>query len=227
MIFALPDVSVLMSVLVNKNKNFCYRITHIHNLPLILKKGLVCKKYAKATDEQYINIGNNEIIDVRSMTPVKINGYGNLGDYVPFYFTPRSMMLYNIVTGFREPVVPKRSREDILVVRCLIDELSKLDKWFFTDGQANDKDTARHFNNLKHLDKIDWECIQRSDFTKSDGDYDRPRRYQAEFLVHKKVPLEAIESLNVYNQAAADYVNGILAEHEMEIVVNITRSYFF
>ena len=62
---------------------------------------------------------------------------------------------------------------------------------------------------------------------KNDGDYDRPRRYQAEFLVYKKVPLDAIESLNVYNQAAADYVNGILGENDIEMVVNITSSYFF
>jgi hypothetical protein len=193
---------------------------------LILKRGLVCKKYVKA-GEQYINIGNREIIGVRVETPVKIKGYGSVGDYIPFYFTPRSMMLYNIVTGYREPVVPKLLRQDILVIRCLISELSKLDQWFFTDGQANDKDTAGHFKNLKQLNQIDWECIQQSNFNKSDGDYDRPRRYQAEFLVHKAVPLKSIESLNVYNQPAADHVNKTLSKAGIRMDVHITPNYFF
>lgn len=215
-----------MSLIINSDKHFCYRITHIQNLPLIIRTGLVCKRYAGASDN-YINIGNKEIIGVRVETPVKIEGYGSVGDYVPFYFTPRSMMLYNIVTGFREPVVPKLPRQDILVIRCLISELSKLDQWFFTNGQANDKATAGHFDDLKYLDEIDWECIQHSNFTKNDGDYDRPRRYQAEFLIHKFVPLGKIESLNVYNQPAADHVNKILNLAGIEMDVHITPNYFF
>jgi ssDNA thymidine ADP-ribosyltransferase, DarT len=212
---------------INKDRKYCYRITHIQNLPLILENGIVTKNHRDA-DGNYIEIGNPEIIDVRSTTPVRIDGYGMIGEYVPFYFTPKAMMLYNIITGYRAPVVPKRNRNEILVIRCLITDLTKLKKWFFTDGQANIKDgTVKHYNNLDHLDEIDWESIQESNFSKSDGDYDRPRRYQAEFLVHGKVPLKAIESLNVYNQHAADYVNEVLNENNINLAVNIQPQYFF
>jgi len=213
--------------MLNKDRKYCYRITHIQNLPLILENGIVNKNHRDA-DGNYIEIGNPEIIDVRSTTPVRIDGYGMIGDYVPFYFTPKSMMLFNIITGYRAPVVPKRSRNEILVIRCLITDLTKLTKWFFTDGQANIKDgTVKHYNRLSHLPEIDWESIQQSNFTKSDGDYDRPRRYQAEFLVHSKVPLKAIESLNVYNQQAADYVNEVINENNINLAVNIQPQYFF
>lgn len=137
------------------------------------------------------------------------------------------MMLYNIVTGYREPIVQQRSREDILVIRCLIEHLATLDQWFFTSGHATDKDTAEHFNDLENLDEIDWACIQQSNFRKDDGDFDRPRRYQAEFLVHKKVPLEAIESLHVYNHSTADYVRTILKETSVNLQVKVTPQYFF
>jgi hypothetical protein len=214
-------------MVINKEKKYCYRITHIQNLPLILDNGIVNKKHPDA-DGNFIEIGNREIIDVRSTTPVRIEGYGMIGDYVPFYFTPKSMMLYNIITGYRAPVVPKRNRNEILVVRCLISELAKLKKWFFTDGQANIKDgSVKHYNSLSDLGEVDWESIQQSNFSKSDGDFDRPRRYQAEFLVHSKVPLKCIESLNVFNQSAADYVNGILKENNINLAVNIQRQYFF
>lgn len=163
---------------------------------------------------------------MRSTTLVKIDGYGMIGDYVPFYFTPKSMMLYNIITGFRHPVVPKRERNEILVIRCLIEELAKLPRWFFTDGQGNDM-ASRHYTDLRALDSIDWLSIQNSNFTKSDGDFDRPRRYQAEFLVHHGVPIDCIESLNVYSQESADVVNKIIYTSTIHMAVHIQPQYYF
>ncbi len=212
--------------LINQNRNYCYRITHIQNLPHILEKGIVAKNHPDASGD-YLQIGNPEIIDVRSTAPVKLEGYGNIGDYVPFYFTPKSMMLYNIITGYRAPLVPKRQREEILVVRCLIDTLATHETWFFTDGQGNDAVT-NHFNDLADLGQLDWASIQHSNFSKSDGDFDRARRYQAEFLVYQQVPIAHIESLNVYNQVAADHVKGLLAEKNItNIAVNVQPLYFF
>jgi hypothetical protein len=211
--------------MINKNRRFCYRITHINNLPLLLQNGIVNKHHPNANGD-YVEIGNPEIIDVRSTSPVKIQGYGMIGDYVPFYFTPKSIMLYNIITGYWHPLVPRRNRSEILVIRCLIDDMINLPRWFFTDGQGNDM-ASGHYNDLEELDAIDWHCIQNSDFTKSDGDFDRPRRYQAEFLVHHEVPIDSIESLNVYNQQAADVVNDILNENNINLAVNIQPQYFF
>ncbi|MBK6622953.1 MAG: DUF4433 domain-containing protein [Saprospirales bacterium] len=146
-----------------------------------MQNGIVNKHHPNAS-KGYVEIGNPEIIDVRSTTPVKLDDYGMIGDYVSFYFTPKSLMLFNIITGYRHPVVQRRSKSEILVIRCLIEELAKLPQWFFTDGQGNDM-ASSHYNNLADLEQIDWDCIQQSAFSKSDGDYDRPRRYQAEFLI--------------------------------------------
>jgi hypothetical protein len=211
--------------MINEERKYCYRITHIENLPLILQRGIVCKRHPMASTE-YINIGNRDVIQVRDNEPVRLNGYGNIGDYVPFYFTPRSLMLFNIITGYWAPLVPKRNKSDILVIRCVITELAKLEKWFFTNGQGNDM-VSSHFNDLKQLEEIDWDIIQKSEFSKSDGDYDRPRRYQAEFLVKDSVPVDSIESLVVFNQAAADKVAQTLRENNTNLAVHIHPSYFF
>lgn len=216
---------VILFNMINQQKNFCYRISHIDNLPLLLQNGIVNKNHPNANNS-YIRIGNQEIIDVRSLTPVRINNYGMIGDYVPFYFTPKSIMLYNIITGYWHPSVPKRNRNEILVIRCLISDLATLPKWFFTNGQGNDI-ASDHYNNLAYLHQIDWQSIQNNDFSKSDGDYDRPRRYQAEFLVHQQVPLMSIESLNVYNQQTADIVNAVLNQNNINLSVNIQPQYFF
>lgn len=212
-------------VLINSKKKYCYRITHIENLECILENGLVTKHHSLARD-RYINIGNPEIIDVRSSSPVKIEGYGYIGDYVPFYFTPRSIMLYNIITGYWHPKVPKRNRNEILVIRCLIEKLADPSLFFFTDGQGNDSLT-NHYNDLTYLDEIDWESIQHGNFSKTDDDIDRARRYQAEFLVRNEVPVSSFESLNVYNRHAAKYAEDILKKKNINLVVNVQPKYFF
>ncbi|WP_379967244.1 DUF4433 domain-containing protein [Epilithonimonas sp. UC225_85] len=211
--------------MINQRRTFCYRITHINNLSLLLQNGIVNKHHQQANNN-YINIGNSEIIDIRDTTSVRIGNYGMIGDYVPFYFTPKSIMLYNIITGYWHPLVPKRDRSEILVVRCLISDLATLPKWFFTDGQGNNSLT-KHFNNLNFLDAIDWECIQESNFKNDADDPDRSRKYQAEFLVQSQVPLTSVESLNVYNQQAAEIVTDVLKQNNINLAVNIQPLYFF
>jgi hypothetical protein len=106
------------------------------------------------------------------------------------------MMLFNIITGYQAPLVPKLKKEEIIVIRCLTENLSTANQFFFTDGQANVTSITNHYNNLKDLDKIDWEIIQNGDFKKSAADSDKQRRYQAEFLGHHHVPVNFIESIN-------------------------------
>lgn len=211
--------------MINTNKAFCYRITHRDNLGHILQHGLLNKNHADA-DPNFIAIGNPEIIDVRGTTQVGLPGYGLIGEYVPFYFTPRSVMLFNIVTGYYAPKVPRRNKEEIIIIRCLIETLVQQTRWFFTNGQANDEETE-HFADIRFLNRIDWECIQNSNFSKTDGDYDRQRRYQAEFLVHNAVPVNCIESICVYNDTMAAWVTKQVNKAGKMIPVHIQKFYFF
>ncbi len=135
-------------------------------------------------------------------------------------------MLYNIITGYYAPKVQKRGKEEIIVIRCLIETLAKQPQWFFTDGQANDGETT-HYNDLAYLNKIDWDCIQQSNFSKLDDDYDRPRRYQAEFLVHNSVPVECVESICVYNETMKKWAEQKIKEAGLEIPIHIYKPYFF
>ena len=197
----------------------------MQNLPHLLKKGL-CTKHHPGADPKFIPIGNPSIIDRRDDTAVRIQGYGNIGDYIPFYFTPRSIMHYNIVTGHYAPVVPKVEKEDILVTRAEIIKLTGLDRFFFTDGQANTAITT-HFNDIASLGHIDWPIIHYSDFKKSESDQDKQRRYHAEFLVHGHIPVSYIESLFVYNDKAATFVEKELNKAKVNLPVHINTDYFF
>lgn len=83
---------------VDIEKIWLYRIVHINNIEHILTRGIFSHSHANA-DSEYVNIGDATLINQRNDFPVKLDGYGNLGDYVPFYFGPLSPMLYNIKTA--------------------------------------------------------------------------------------------------------------------------------
>jgi len=107
-----------MSTNLNSDKALIFRIVHRDNLPWILDHGLRAKNGGKL-DPNFRNIGNPDLIDKRSRRVVPIPPGGTLSDYVPFYFTPFSIMMYNIklVTGESSTFPIKRSRSSF--PRCV------------------------------------------------------------------------------------------------------------
>jgi len=201
-----------------------YRIVHINNLAYLLANGIYIKDHPEF-DPNYINIGNSEVITKRAQFRVKIDEYGFIGNYIPFYFGTQSIMLYNILTG--QSGVSKQPAANIVYLCCDIDMLVKqCPKFFFTDGQANQKFTG-HFNNLNDLDKIDWLVVDSSDFRKSEADPDRLRRYQAEFLVYQYVPVNCISQIVVYDKEKKRTVESLLSNNNLNTVVKVAKKDFY
>ncbi len=100
----------------NAENAFIWRIIHRDNLPWILDNGLHCGN-SPSQSPSWINIGNQELIDKRSHRIVPLNPGGTLSDYVPFYFTPFSPMMYNIHTG--RGVTQRNNSEIIILVSSL------------------------------------------------------------------------------------------------------------
>ena len=82
----------------NSTKALIWRITHRQNLPWIMEKGLHAGG-SPVRSENWTVIGNEDLINRRRFRDVPIAPGGTLNDYVPFYFTPFSPMMYNIHTG--------------------------------------------------------------------------------------------------------------------------------
>jgi hypothetical protein len=66
---------------------------------IIAKGGLIAQSGQVSQGVGYCNIAHSNIQDRRSRTSVPCGPAGNLHDYVPFYFAPRSPMLYAIDRG--------------------------------------------------------------------------------------------------------------------------------
>ncbi|QDI90444.1 DUF4433 domain-containing protein [Salicibibacter halophilus] len=161
-----------------------YHITDYRNLPSILDNGgLAAHSRVSGNKISYTDIAHHSIQSRRSKISVSAAPRGMLHDYVPFYFSPRSPMLYAIhrknVEGF------SGTQDDIIYLVTSTDVIKDGGKDFvFTDGHAIMLWTE-FYNELSHLDKIDWEVMDSIYWNDTDQDPDRTRRRQAEFLVHK------------------------------------------
>jgi len=177
-----------MSIL-TAEKALIFRITHVSNVPWILANGLHCSN-SPQSDPNYIQIGNVDLIARRATRIVPIPPGGSLSDYVPFYFTPFSPMLYNIKTGYNG--VTKRAMDEIAILVSSLREMQKHGVAFvFTDRHAY-LQTAEFHNDLAELDRIDWPKLQARDFRRNPDDPGKVERYQAEALIYQSLPVAAI-----------------------------------
>ncbi len=105
-----------MALILTQEKGLIFRITHRDNVPWILDNGMHARN-GKIFDPNCRNIGNVDLIDKRSRRTVAVAPGGTLSDYVPFYFTPYSIMMYNIRTGYGVKQVP--NHEIVIFVSSL------------------------------------------------------------------------------------------------------------
>src|SRR6266566_128038 len=182
----------------NPEKAYIFRITHTANLPWILEHGLHCPS-SNTIDPDHHDIGNPELIQKRANRPVPIPPSGTLSDYIPFYFTPYSPMLYNIKTGYAG--MKKLPMSDIVILVSSLRILAAQSIPFvFTDRHAY-LQTASFFPDLSHLDRIPWALLQARDFRRDPEHPEKMERYQAEALIHQHLPVAALAGIVCYGPA--------------------------
>ena len=177
-----------MSSNLNPEKALIFRISHRENLPWILDHGLHARN-GGIFDPHYRNIGNLDLIDKRSRRTVPVPPGGTLSDYVPFYFTPYSIMLFNIKTGYGVKQVP--NNEIVIFVSSLHHLAAQGVPFVFTNQHAY-LQMAEYFTDLACLDRVDWPLLQSRDFKHDPDDPGKKERYQAEALIWKHLPLSAL-----------------------------------
>jgi hypothetical protein len=184
-----------------------YHITHVDNLPGIIKGGgLYCDRDAQKIT--FVNIAHQNIKGRRLTKKVPVGPKGVIADYVPFYFAPRSPMLFVInkggVAGYtagQQPIIYLCSTTEAVDAAGL--------SWVFTEGQAVMNYTD-FFDNFKDLNQIDWNIMKEKYWRDTDEDGDRCRRRQAEFLVHNFFPWRLVAHIGVCDSATAEKLSRIL-----------------
>jgi len=200
-----------------------YHITHVANLAGIVAAGdLWCDAVGSAKKDlgaSFVGIAHQHIKDRRSRKVVEMAAGGTLADYVPFYFAPRSPMLYAISGGSVASYT--EGQEQVVHLVTNVEAACALNKpWCFTDGHA-DMEISKQFGELSSLDKIDWNIMKETWWNDTMQDGDRKRRRQAEFLVHQTFPWTGVAEIGVMSQKIAASARSALngAKHRPKVVL--------
>lgn len=200
-----------------------FRITHKNNLPWILGNGLHSRSSSNQ-DSNFVNIGMTDLIDKRKSWQVPRQPGGTLSDYVPFYFTPRSMMAFNIYTGRNAP--QRDNAEIVILVTSLLRLREKAVPFLITDKHACANNT-HYSDDLTDMNRIDWKILQNSDFSRDNDDPDKTNRYQAETLVHKHMPLDALLYVACCDDKQKLEVEPLISKHKVNLQVHTKRGWYF
>lgn len=207
-------------------KALVFRITHIDNVPWILDHGLLCRN-SPDFDPNFRNIGNPELIERRHHRTVPIPPGGTLSDYVPFYFTPSSIMLYNLKTGWGG-VARVPQREIVVLVSSLRLLAERGIPFVFTDRHAYLETARDHFcSRLEDLARIDWPILQDRDFRADLDDPGKKERYQAEALVHRQLPVDALLGVGCHGAPEEVRLRGELEKRGLSLKVVVKPDWYF
>ena len=116
-------------------------------------------------------VGMSEIKSRRLLElEVKCHSGTMVGEYVPFYFCPRSIMLYILYMGNHPGIDYHEGQEPIIHLQADLKTAIKWVtdnkiRWAFSDINAGTF-AAQFYNNLGQLnDVINWSAIQATDWT--------------------------------------------------------------
>lgn len=121
-------------------------------------------------------------------------------DYVPFYFSSINPMLLKKLNE-------KNVDQPLIIYLCVkIDRLDKNDA-IFTDASANTNVLPTFYDDVKDLDKLDWNLIKSNKWGAS-TDKDKHKK-MAEALINNRVGIKEVDAIVVYNKYVKEKVEKI------------------
>jgi hypothetical protein len=158
---------------------------------------------------------------------IDCNAGDYVGEYVPFYFCPRSVMLYLLHMGNHPDITHKGGQGPIVHLEADLETVvewanRKGRKWAFSLSNAGARYTQFR-NDLADLDELDWPAIMNNDFRSPDVKESK----QAEFLLHESFPWKLVERIGVHSNATAQRVAGAMSPTRNLPVIEIKKEWYF
>ncbi|MBN1420466.1 MAG: DUF4433 domain-containing protein [Planctomycetes bacterium] len=206
-----------------------YHITHVDNLARIAGDGWLF------SDAEMIRRGGPALaigmasIKQRRVEELEIECHPGLkvGDCVPFYFCPRSVMLFVIhcanhpqltYRGGQDPILHLEA--DLLAVVRWAEANGR--RWAFSLSNAGARYTDFR-SRLEELPLLDWEAIAATDFRPS-----RVREHkQAEFLLEGSFPFELVESIGIRSDNLRTRAETALAGARSREIIVVRQEWYF
>ena len=206
-----------------------YHITHVNNLASIVAAGCIEADGRRVGQgDGQTSIGMTEI-KRRRLYEIAVSCHSDtmVGEYVPFFFCPRSIMLFIIHKNNHIDMLYHEGQSPILHLQ--VDMVSAIQwadeyniRWAFSAQNAGTRYTD-FYKSRNDLEKIDWEAVNETDFR----DPLVKEGKQAEFLIHDTCPWHLVEKIGVLNETIRSQVNGILRNVQDKPVVKTERPWYY
>jgi hypothetical protein len=203
-----------------------YHIVHFDKLSSIINDGYLLNDATISTKAPIgTTVGMNHIKQ-RRLTELTFSTHPNLyvGQCVPFYFCPRSVMLY--MMSVKNAELTYQDGQDN-IVHLEIDFDKTIDwanannkKWAFTNSNAGSY-YFKDYNDITKLNNLDWDAINSNYWS---GNQDAK---QAEFLCEYSFPWELIERIGVNTTATYQQVQNILNNSNHKPKLEIINSWYY
>lgn len=199
-----------------------FHIVHVDRLASILgSNGLLCDAQIIAQQAAGTTIGMNTIKQ-RRLTELTLDSHPDLyvGQCVPFYFCPRSIMLYVIHRADSDELAYKGGQGPIIHLQADLNATVQWaqqqgHRWAFTLSNAG----SYYFedrNDLAQLHELDWPAIYARQWQGC------KEGKQAEFLIEQSFPWHLVEEIVVQSPRIHQQVVNTLqmAAHRPPVTIN-------
>ena len=203
-----------------------YHIVHMDRLASIITDGaLWCDAKVLKSVRPGTTIGITGI-KLRRLTNL-LNSHSSLqvGDCVPFYFCPRSVMLYVIHMADNRELTYRGGQRPIVHLEAdLHDAVEWANrngrKWAFTLSNAGSTFFEDRCD-LAQLDEVDWEAVEASIWK------DCREGKQAEFLAERSFPWKLVQRIGVYSMKELEQVREAVQLGDYRPNVTIMKEWYY
>lgn len=205
-----------------------YHITHVDNLAAIVANGgLVSDATMIARGGPAAPIGMSTIKQRRLSLPVGCHPGDHVGDYVPFYFCPRSIMLFVIHCANHPELAYRGGQGPIVHLEADLHDVvawaaAEGRRWAFSSSNAGAR-YSQFRASLGDLNQLDWAAMAATDF--------RPpaikEAKQSEFLIHGSFPWTLVSTIGVHSPAVRTQAAAAIARGAHQPRVVVERGWYY
>ncbi len=206
-----------------------YHITHIQNLAQIAASGKLWSDAQRIEQNLTCSLVGMKTIKQRRLDELFVSCHPGktVGQFVPFYFCPRSIMLFILHRGNHADVTYRDGQQCLVHLQAdlhrVVNWANEQNRpWAFTPSNAGARYTM-FYNSLEELGQINWTAVKATDFRHPDIKEGK----QAEFLVYRSFPWSLVEKVGVITAGMRQQVEACLAEAAHAPPVRVEPSWYF
>lgn len=210
-----------------------YHILHVDRLPSVLNDGMlwsdadVQRRACGGTTIGMTSIKQRRLVENRLASHPALT----VGGCVPFYFCPRSIMLYLLHQANHPELTYRGGQAPIIHLEADLHAAVAWAKaegrrWAFTLSNAG----SRYFEDradLAHLGEINWPAVATNRWSGQGVDPSIKEGKQAEFLVEERFPWSLFERIGVLSPGVYRQVSGLLNGQDHRPKLEIQRDWYY